>query len=303
MLNFFLSVLLSVFWLLAFRSFKTFKMNTFQAVVINYWVCVFTGLVSFGSSSNWSTLRYDAPWVLVAAILGAFFILTFYLVAITTQRLGVSVATVSSKISLVVPVLFSLYIFKINEQAFDIFNYLGLVLTLLAIWLTAQHRPSQRQVGKVRDIGTLLLPLVIFALSAAVDTSVNYANLRLLKPQEAALFPIFIFASAAVCGTLVWLYQAIFKKTKLNARSIIGGIYLGVPNFFSLYFLLLALSDFNNNGALLFPLYNIAIILLSAFFAIIIFRERLAAINWLGISLAILAIFLIAYQRIFEQLF
>ena len=114
--------------------------------------------------------------------------------------------------------------------------------------------------------------------------------------ENEKIFPIFLFAAAAFIGLIMFFFQ----KGKFQLKSLIGGIYLGIPNYFSLYFVLKALSAFENNGAVFFPIYNVGIIMLSSFTAMIIFKEKLSKINFLGLGLSVLALFLLSYQEIIE---
>lgn len=69
--------------------------------------------------------------------------------------------------------------------------------------------------------------------------------------------------------------------------------FLGVPNYFSLYFLIKALQNKNLESATIFTLINIGVILLSTFFGILLFKEKLIKQNYLGIALAIIAVILV----------
>jgi drug/metabolite transporter (DMT)-like permease len=59
----------------------------------------------------------------------------------------------------------------------------------------------------------------------------------------------------------------------------------------------LALSAFSGNGALVYPLYNIGVILVAAGVAALLFQEKLLSINKVGLALAVLAIALISWQE------
>ena len=112
--------------------------------------------------------------------------------------------------------------------------------------------------------------------------------------------PIFSFSiiwaasSAFISGVII----LILRKEKIHKKDLIGGIYLGIPNYFSLYFLLLTLSSFNNNGAVVYPILNVGIIVLSSMASFLIFSEKLVKLNIIGMIMALLAIFLISYQDI-----
>jgi uncharacterized membrane protein len=85
-------------------------------------------------------------------------------------------------------------------------------------------------------------------------------------------------------------------KTRISVSpvSILGGIALGVPNYFSIFFLLGALQNNAINSASVFTINNVAIVMLSTLLGILLFKEELSLKNWVGISLAILSIVLVA---------
>ena len=58
----------------------------------------------------------------------------FNIMAKTTQQLGISIASIASKMSLVIPVIAAL-LFQRNINL-SIFNYIGILLALIAIFLT-----------------------------------------------------------------------------------------------------------------------------------------------------------------------
>lgn len=295
MLNLILSVLLSVAWFVIFRFFRTFKVDTFPAVVVNYCVCVLTGLAVFGWKDTLGKFDEASHWAIYAFMLGSFFITTFYLTAYAIQKIGVTLTTVSAKISLVLTVCVNLFILQTASKIFDIFNYLGIILAIVAIILSSIQPKTDENITQKPSI---LLPFIVFGLTALVDISINTINAIYVKPSQSTLFSILTFASAAFIGVVILSFQLIKGQRKMTKREWIGGFCLGVPNFFSLFYLLKALQDFKNDGAFLFPIFNIAIILVSSIFAVIVFKEKLSKLNLLGLSMAILSIFLIAYQEI-----
>jgi uncharacterized membrane protein len=76
-------------------------------------------------------------------------------------------------------------------------------------------------------------------------------------------------------------------------KDILAGIGLGLPNYFSIYFLIGALrSDIANTKV--FILNNVAIVLISTLLGILFFNEKLLKKNWIGIGLAVISIILIS---------
>ena len=90
------------------------------------------------------------------------------------------------------------------------------------------------------------------------------------------------------------LLKSFKKPIKTNFRNVIGGIVLGVPNYFSIYFLLRALQNETLDSASIFTLNNVAIVMFSTLLGILIFKEKISAKNWGGIALAVVSIMLVA---------
>lgn len=292
-----LGILFNVAIFIAFRTFGLFGIRTLPAIVINYYVCVLTGLVFLGHLQDVpAMLSLENQWIPFALLLGVLFIITFYMMAVTTQRLSVTVSSIAAKMSLAIPVIFSLFVFQIESKAFDIFNYLGIFTAFLAIYLSSLKKKEKTAAGErvVKNRALLLLPAGVFIAGGIIDTTINYTTYRYITDAEAAVFPLVIFFVAGIIGTA--LQFALKQRTGL--KEILGGIGLGIPNYFSIYFIIKALAAFENNGAFFYPILNINIILFSSLFAIVFFKERLLTANKIGLALAVLAIFLISYQEI-----
>ena len=59
-----------------------------------------------------------------------------------------------------------------------------------------------------------------------------------MAEDEFPLFSATVFGAAAITGIVYILIKSLKKPLKFNARNILGGIVLGVPNYFSVFFLL-----------------------------------------------------------------
>ncbi len=286
-----LSFSLNVCIFALFHLFPKYHINTFQAIVVNYIVCVFTGLIFIGVIETNILWSYQ-PWYPIAIILGFVFVGTFYLTAITTQRFGISVSTIASKMSLAIPVVFALFIFNLESKEFKALNYLGLVLALASIYLISSRKDRADNTGS--GYNWISLPILVFILAGVIDTTINYTNYKYLSDSDAGIFPIYVFASASLVGIVTLL----IRRNKMQIRSIIAGGTLGIINYFSIYFLLLALSFFQNDGALFFPIFNMMIILGSVLLSVVLFSEKLEVRNKAGLALSFVALFLISYQEI-----
>jgi len=206
--------------------------------------------------------------------------------AATSQRLGVSVASVATKMSLAIPVLVGVFLYK---EELGALKTLGIVLALAAVYFA-----SIKEKSKVLKSASLLLPFMTFIGSGAIDASLGYFQKEFISNTELPIFSATVFASAAIIGILFILAKSIKKGLRVNFRNILGGICLGVPNYFSIYFLLRALQNESLNSASIFTINNVAIVMFSTLLGILLFKEKISPQNWGGIGLAVLSILMFA---------
>lgn len=94
---------------------------------------------------------------------------------------------------------------------------------------------------------------------------------------------------------MVLLIQFVRKKQQFQWKSLFAGVLIGIPNYFSIWCLVHFLKQSPWQTSASIPVNNMGIVLFSAVVAWLLFKERLSTINWLGIILSIIAIYLIAF--------
>ena len=290
MLYIILTVFVSVFLLVIFKLFNIYGIHTLLAIILNYAFAAITGLILLGLPLSDIQISQTA-WLKIALPLGSLFLIVFYLISLTTQKMSISAASVSNKMSVVLPVLFSIVFLN---QELNVYRTFGIILALLSVYLSTKKHSDLLQNNKM-----IWLPILVFVGSGLIDVSINAANAFYIKtPNDGILFSICTFMSAFVCGIILIIYLLINKKIELQLlilpKNILGGILLGVPNFFSIYFIFKALETSHFSSAQLFPVLNVSNVALSALTGLILFREKLSLVNITGIILAILSIILIA---------
>ena len=305
MLNFLLAVLFTVALYLIMRSYPRFKVNSFHAIVFNYYSCVVTGLFLTPNLDVFKSVQWDSQGTILTLALGTMFVIAFMLIGTTAQKVSVTAASLAGNMSLVIPVLFGLFIFKNNNKDFTFLNYAGLIMAIAALALGAIQTPAkantfEANVAKSSNANSLLwlLPILTFLGSGTNNTLINYLSSTYYSAGQTTVFMIIACTGAVIIGSILLIYKLIFQKEKLELRSLFGGLLLGVPNFLSLYFLLKALTDFGNSAAFVFPVYNILSMLVSSFAAWMIYKEKLNNYNRFGLALAVISIVLISYQEL-----
>ena len=109
------------------------------------------------------------------------------------------------------------------------------------------------------------------------------------------MFTCMTFAFAFIFGLLYLGYNCIKTKEEIKLKNIIAGFALGIPNYYSMFFLIKALQNKNLESATIFTLINIGVILLTTIFSIFLFKEKLQKYNYIGIILAIITVLLVTF--------
>lgn len=303
MLFFLLAVIFTVMLYLIMRAYPRYQVDSFHAVVFNYYSCVLTGIILTPDLHVFAEVQWAAEGTILTMALGAMFVVAFMLIGLTAQKVSVSATSLAGNMSLVIPVLFGLFVFRNNNKDFTALNYLGLLLALVALALGAIQR-SPKDVGQTVNPAQnarqalWIFPVLTFFASGTNNTLINFLSSKYYPAGHITVFMIIACFGAVVIGTSVLVYRMIAHGHPLKLRSVVGGLLLGVPNFLSLYFLLLALAAFGNSAAYVFPIYNILTMLVSALAAWVLYKERLNTLNKWGLVLAIVAIVLISYQEL-----
>tara|TARA_B110000211_G_scaffold169201_1_gene190964 strand:- start:171 stop:1034 length:864 start_codon:yes stop_codon:yes gene_type:complete len=281
-----LSILASTIIFIIFKLFEKFNINILQAIVVNYCIAFTTGILAYKGTITISQLP-NLDWFYYTLVLGALFIIVFNLMAITTQRSGLSVVSVATKMSVVIPVLFGLLYYNENLGAIKLF---GIGIALIAVYLTS-NKSDQRTVINRKLI---VLPILVFVGSGIIDTSIKFLEDAYVANNDVPLFSAIIFLAAAIIGFIIIIIQVMSGNFKFEFKNVIAGICLGVPNYFSIYFLVKTLRSDILESSGIFAINNVSIVTLSTFAGIFIFKEKLIKKNWIGIGLAILSIILIS---------
>ena len=277
MISLLLAIIFTVILFVCFKEFTKKDIDTSQAITFNYFAASILGLLFYENSISIYEIT-TSEWIYPTIALGFFFIIMFNIMAITTQKLGISIASMASKMSLIIPFSAALYL---EENAdFSLINGVGILIALIAIYLTFKKNTKLSH--------PITIAIILFFGAGILDTSLNYIEENfLVYKQDHSQFIMIVFFVAFLAG----LIKIIYSRKKIRVKNIIAGIILGIPNYFSIYFALDALNQIG--GAIVFPVLNIGVVLLSSIISFKFYSEYLSKLNWGGITLACLSIILI----------
>lgn len=282
MLELFLTILISTLIIVTFRLMQKFKADELETIVWNYLFATLLGVLVWKESLTIETFT-EKSWFGLALIIGIFFIITFFLLSRSTVKAGLAITAVSSRMSVVIPVIAGFLLF---QDKLSFLKIAGIILALFSFYLIFKPK------GKMSfNLKKAALPFLLFLGIGTIDTFMKYIEHHYLENDESLFLTVAFFAALCI-GILLVLQKMIYKKKKLSLKGLLGGLVLGTLNFGTTYFFIRSMKHFDTT--VLFPVVNVSIVALTSLLGVLFFHEKLSKINWAGILMAILAILLIS---------
>jgi drug/metabolite transporter (DMT)-like permease len=280
------SVLSSTLIYVVFKNFDKHNINILNALIFNYLTAFFLGYLLQTTEVKLLELP-GFNWFLPAAALGILFISIFYLMALTTKKHGMSVVSVASKMSLSIPVIFVIFYYS---EGLSILKVLGILLALTSVYLVSSKPKDDTKLNPKH----LLLPFGVFLGSGIIESSIKVLQNDFVPSVETPVFSASIFLFAAITGFFIFFIRYLKTKALISMKDVFAGVLLGIPNYFSIYFLIEALRHPNLDSSIIFVINNVSIVVLSTALGILFFKEHLLRRNKIGVSIAIISIILVA---------
>ena len=205
----------------------------------------------------------------------------FIIMSKAVEFAGIVRSDAAQRLSLFLPILAAFLIF---HETLSQSKAIGIVLAFVGLFCLLS-KPNEQSAVDFR--GVLGLVGVWF----------GYGIIDILFKQVAksgGAFPTTLFIAFSLAACIMFIYL-LFKRTQWNVASFVGGIILGVLNFFNILFYIKAHQSFGSNPTLVFAGMNIGVICLGTITGALIFKEKISKVNWLGIVFSLCAIFCLYY--------
>jgi len=278
-----LSIFTSVCIFVLFKLFGKFRIDTFQAIVFNYFTALLCGILFFRNEWDSGALN-ELTWLPSVLVCAVLFISIFALMGISSLKNGIGSTSVAAKMSMGMSMGIMIFIYK---EPFTSLKVIGIVLAIIGVLLVSKEKSETTSKGK-----SFWMLIVIFTGSVVLDVLLNYSQRYLLGSLSPSLFTAIAFGIAGIIGLLILMMGG--KKNKISLKNIIAGIFLGIPNFFSIFLLLEAYETAPLNDSDVVAIINICIVCLSTLVGFICFSEKLTSQKIIGIISIILSIYLIS---------
>lgn len=229
--------------------------------------------------------------------LGALLILGFGLFSKAIGMAGLSLATATMRLSVVLPFLASWLVWSEVPSPTQV---AGLGFGGAAFVLISRPRPAKtaaslapaapEPAGRAAPLAVAAILAALFIVGGAVDTGLKVFEEEFAEGASRQLFLLLAFAVAFVLGVATVIAR-MRRGIRPVAAVIPWGLALGGANYLSVEFFLLALRQVP--GTIAFPVNNVAIVGLATLLGVMVWKERLSTANKWGLALAALALVLL----------
>jgi drug/metabolite transporter (DMT)-like permease len=282
-----LCILTTCILFIVLRATARYDIDRWQVTGINYAVAALVGLVM--SPQAIPHVLADATALGLAVAIGTLFVFIFYVMTALTQQVGLSYMTIVSKMSLAIPVVFSWWYYK---DSLSVWQGAGVVLALMAIVLI-NVRTGEADAGakKTNPWITYSMAAILFLGCGIGDSLFKVFHQEASMRVAASDFTIAVFAVGALGAMVMNGILLGSGRTKWRSASLWAGLAIGIPNYFSIFFLATALQFFP--GTVFYPIFNTAMLVLMALVGVLAFKEKLNVWNMIGLATTLGAVALL----------
>ncbi|SKB54753.1 EamA-like transporter family protein [Parapedobacter luteus] len=281
-----LSVVCSVTVSVILKLARRHHVDTRQIIVWNYPVTVL---------GSWAVLRPDfSDVVITEAPVGIYLSLAvllpgiFVLLSASIRHTGIVRTEVAQRLSLFISLLAAFWLFR---EAPDTGKLIGVAVGFVGILCSIGWHRGSNQYGLNHRVW--LYPLSVFFGYGLVDILLKIIAQHTGTPYTVSLFVIFCLAMLVAFGYLIVILQG---KGRFSMHAVYWGLVLGAFNLGNFLFYMMAHRALPENPSTVFTGMNVGVIALGALVGLVFFQEKLSRINKIGVLLAVVSVFIIAYS-------
>ena len=252
--------------------------NNMVMFTVNYATCL--GI----SALYMRNLRVLSPesgmgWAIALGVVSGFLYLAgFVMLQRSIFHNGVILSSAAMKLGgVLIPIVLAMMLF---QERMGIIQMTGAVIAIAAIILMNLEREAVRADGRKMWLLALLLT------SGITDTMANVYD----KTGASALKNHYLFYTF-LAALLTALLMALCKKQRPKPADVLCGMLIGIPNYFSARFLLLALASVP--AVVTYPVYSVGTMIVISSVGVLIFKEKLSNRKKIALILILTALVLL----------
>lgn len=250
------SACVSIFMRLSENHIKS-EMAMFMA---NYGACIALSVIFMEGPVGDAFSKGTGSILALGCITGILYLGGFVMLKYNIRHNGLVLASTFMKLGVLIPTVMAVVFFGEKPETVQV---LGIVIALAAIVVIQFEKEA------IKDGKKKIWLLVILVVSGLGDGMMNVFE-QFGEPEGKDGYLLVTFAMAMVLSVV----GVILSGEKIEKKDLAFGLLIGVPNYFSARFLLLALGSVD--AVIAYPVYSVATLITITVAGLIAFHEKLS---------------------------
>lgn len=263
------------------RLSENYIKNEMAMFMANYGVCVVLSTAFMGQSAALVLSKPPAAILVTGTVTGILYLASFMLLKYNMKHNGIVLSSTFMKLGVLIPTLMAVVVFG---ESPTILQAAGILLAVTAIVVIQLEKEALKEGNK-----KIWLLLVLIG-SGMADAMANIYE-QVGHPDGKDGYLLVTFVTALVLATGFALSGAKSGKANFGKADLFFGMLIGVPNYFSARFLLLALGSVD--AVIAYPVYSVATLITITVVGLLCFREKLSRKKALALVMIIAALCLL----------
>lgn len=213
---------------------------------------------------------------------GFFFVSTAWIMTAAMARVGIGITVAVTRLSVILPIVASITVYS---EYPSLIQTVGLALAGASLYLFGVSAGAIRE-GARQPLKNWLILSGVFAAMGCANLLLKLFSEHCPRADKPGFLTVVFSVALVFAGAL-----ARIRREKVAAADVRLGLLLGVPNFCSTIFFILALAAIP--GIIVFPVNDIGVVVISTLVGMAVWHERLDPARRWALALALASIALI----------
>jgi len=270
-----IAIISSAAMAIVLKIFRKQEGNRYGIILGNYLTCVILALILMPKGKGMFQAS-SASWLCGIAG-GILFVAGLVGMQSSVRKNGAILTSAFSRLGLIVPLLVSILFFK---EPLRLIFLPGVLLVFAAFLLISFDSGGSISCESGRVHPLLLLLVLLFC--GGGDAMAKVFNELGQKGKDSFYFLV-LFATASVLTIILLFLERQKNGKKVIWKEFAAGVFVGIPNYFSSFFLLKALGGLS--PLVVYPVFSAGTLLFVTLIAVPAFKERPGIKTWIGLGL------------------
>ncbi len=255
--------------------------NNMAMFAANYTICLVLARYFMGDARILTIGAGSGAALGLGVLSGILYLLNFVLLQTCMRHNGIVLSSTFMKLGVLVPTIMAIAVFREQPKILQIVGMAAALAAIIMIHFDKEDSENSASSGKKNGRKSLLILLLL--VSGFTDSMANiYDKTGLAVWKEHYLFYTFLAALLAA------VTMAVRERKGIRISDLLSGVLIGIPNYFSARFLLLALGSVP--AVITYPVYSVATIVVISLVSALLLKETVSTRKKQALVLIIFAL-------------